>query len=114
MTALALNQAITEAQLQQTVTSICDLLGLDHFHVRNSKGMTPGWPDLVIIGARVIYRELKTEAGVLSADQKRVGARLAAAGVDWGLWRPRDLRSGTIERQLRELVPPPMLPFGEV
>jgi hypothetical protein len=28
--------------------------------------MTAGWPESVIIGTRVIYRELKTEHGQLS------------------------------------------------
>jgi hypothetical protein len=101
-----------ESDLQRTVTDLGTMLGLDCFHVRNSRGMAPGWPDLTIVGARVIYRELKTETGVLTADQKRVGARLAAAGADWAVWRPRDLRSGVIERQLRQLTPPPTLPFG--
>jgi hypothetical protein len=66
--------------------------------------VAPGWPDLVIIGSHVLYRELKTETGVLSAEQKRVGGRLADAGADWAVWRPRDLRSGVIERQLRKLT----------
>jgi hypothetical protein len=100
------------ANLQQSITDLCKLLGLDCFHVRNARGMAPGWPDLVIVGSHVLYRELKTETGVLSAEQKRVGARLAGAGADWAVWRPRDLRSGVIERQLRQLTPPPMLPFG--
>jgi hypothetical protein len=105
--------AMLEAQLQQAVMDLCKLLGLDCFHVRNSRGMQPGWPDLVIVGTRVLYRELKSEAGSLSPDQRRVGSRLAAAGADWAMWRPRDLRNGVVERQLRQLVPPPTLPFGD-
>jgi hypothetical protein len=104
-------QAIRESDLQQAITDLCAILGIDVFHVRNSRGMAPGWPDLAIIGTRVIYRELKTEAGSLSADQRRVGARLTAAGADWAVWRPHDLRSGVVERQLRQLTPPPTLPF---
>jgi hypothetical protein len=104
-------QAVREADLQATITDLCHLLGIDVFHVRNSRGMTPGWPDLAIIGTRVLYRELKSEAGSLSADQRRVGARLTAAGADWAVWRPRDLRSGLVARQLHELCPPPTLPF---
>jgi hypothetical protein len=103
---------MTERQLQQAVTDLCGWLQLDAFHVRNSRGMAPGWPDLVIIGTHVLYRELKTEAGVLSPEQRRIGSRLTRAGADWAVWRPRDLRSGVIERQLRQLVPPPMLPFA--
>jgi hypothetical protein len=50
-----------ERELQQLVGDLCKLLGLPHFHVRHSRGMTAGWPDSVIIGTRVIYRELKAE-----------------------------------------------------
>ena len=115
MTAAIINdqlRRISERDFQRSVTDLCDWLHLDWFHSLNSRGMRPGWPDLVIIGTRVIYRELKTEVGVLSAEQRRVGSRLTQAGTDWAVWRPRDLRSGLIERQLRQLVPPPMLPFG--
>jgi hypothetical protein len=102
---------MAERDLQGAVTDLCKLLGLDAFHVRNSRGMAPGWPDLVVVGSKVIYRELKTEVGVLTPEQRRIGSRLTRAGADWAVWRPRDLRSGVVERQLRQLVPPPMLPF---
>lgn len=113
-TAPALARAMTEAQLQAAIIGLCKLLGLDCFHVRNSRGMAPGWPDLVIIGPHgILYRELKSEAGVLSPDQRRVGSRLTAAGGNWAVWRPRDLRNRVVEQQLRALLPPPALPFGQ-
>jgi hypothetical protein len=105
---------MSERDFQQAVTDLCKLLGLDAFHVRNSRGMAPGWPDLVIVGAGVLFRELKTETGVLTPEQRRVGSRLTRAGADWAVWRPRDLRSGVVERQLRQLVPPPTLPFPTI
>jgi hypothetical protein len=83
-------------------------LRLDHFHVLTRKGMRPGWPDLVIIGPRkVLYRELKSERGALTPDQRRVGSLLTRAGCDWAVWRPRDLCSGVIPDQLRQLAAPP-------
>jgi hypothetical protein len=100
--------AMSERDLQATVTGICDLLHLDHWHVLTSKGMRPGWPDLVIIGpAKVIYRELKSERGSLTPDQRRVGSLLARAGCDWAVWRPRDLVSGVIPDQLKRLAAAP-------
>jgi hypothetical protein len=102
---------VSERDFQRTVTQLCDWLQLDWFHPLSSRGMRPGWPDLVIIGDRILYRELKSESGVVSAEQRRVGSRLTRAGADWAVWRPRDLRSGVVERQLRQLTPPPMLPF---
>lgn len=80
-------------------------LGLWGYHVRNSIGSERGWPDWVIIGPGGIrYRELKSEAGTLSVDQRKVGAMLTRAGANWAVWRPRDLLNGTIERQLREIA----------
>jgi hypothetical protein len=42
--------AMLEKQLQQLVSDMCGWFGLTHFHVINSKGMTPGLPDSIIIG----------------------------------------------------------------
>lgn len=113
MTAAATAQLrqVSERDFQRSVTQLCDWLQLDWFHPLSSRGMRPGWPDLVIVGARILYRELKSESGIVSAEQRRVGSRLTRAGADWAVWRPRDLRSGVVERQLRQLTPPPMLPF---
>lgn len=101
-----------EKELQQLVTDLCRLLGLPHFHVRHSVGMTAGWPDSVIIGTRVIYRELKSEHGQLSPDQRAIGDKLRAAGADWKVWRPSDWLSGGIETELRLLKGQPALPLA--
>lgn len=79
-------------------------LGLWGYHVRNSKGSEKGWPDWVIIGNRILYRELKTERGVLTPEQREVSARIARAGGNWAVWRPKDLLNGTIARQLAEIA----------
>jgi hypothetical protein len=101
-----------ERELQQLVGDLCKLLGLPHFHVRHSRGMTAGWPDSVIIGTKVIYRELKAEHGQLSPDQRAIGDKLRAAGADWKVWRPRDWISGDIEKELRLLKGQPQLPLA--
>jgi hypothetical protein len=102
---------VSERDFQASVIDFCKLLGLDAFHPLVSRGMAPGWPDLTIIGTRVLFRELKSEIGGLSTEQRRVGARLRAAGADWACWRPRDLHSGRVERELRLLCSHPTL-FG--
>jgi hypothetical protein len=79
-------------------------LGLFGYHPHSSRHSAAGWPDWVIVGNRIIYRELKTEHGSLSAAQRDVGDRITRAGGDWGVWRPRDLVSGTIARQLADLA----------
>lgn len=62
-----------------------------------------GWPDLVLVHPvrqRILFRELKKEDGEVSDDQRRVLVALVAAGLDAAIWRPRDLDSGLIQRQL--------------
>lgn len=57
-----------------------------------------GFPDLVLIApcGKIVYAELKSETGTLSAFQKRWKQRLLAGGHDWRLWRPRDLDAEVI------------------
>ena len=88
-------------------------LGLFGYHPRNSKGSEPGWPDWVIIGrAGILYRELKSEAGVLSPEQRHVGELITKAGGNWRVWRPRDLLDGTIGRELASLAAIQLELFG--
>jgi hypothetical protein len=63
---------------------------------------TKGFPDLLMVGARLLFRELKRELGHLTPEQEEWRDVLQAAGADWGLWRPSDLRSGAIEAELRQ------------
>ena len=78
-------------------------LGLEGFHVRNSIGSRRGFPDWEIWGTRILHRELKSERGALSVDQRRVGSLITRAGGDWAVWRPADLLNGTITRQLHRI-----------
>lgn len=93
-----------EADLQEAVRVACKGLGLYHFHVLNSKGCEPGWPDSVIVGNRILYRELKTQFGKLTSEQTALGYKLRAAGANWKIWRPADLLDGTIARELAEVA----------
>jgi hypothetical protein len=97
---------MTEAELQDKVRQMCDQLGLYHYHPHDSRRSAKGWPDSVIISQRtrrMIFRELKTESGTLTSEQKRVGYLLVAAGEDWAVWRPHDLSDGSIGAELAEL-----------
>ena len=98
----------TEAGFQKTVISYARLRGfrVAHFRtarVQSAKGKTfyatpvaadgAGFPDLCMVrGQRVIFAELKTDRGVLSAEQKAWGELLVAVGgtVEYHVWRPRD------------------------
>lgn len=96
--------AMSEAQLQDHVRRLCADLGLYHYHPHYSRHSEPGWPDSTIIGSRVIFRELKSERGSLTPEQRGVGERLTGAGQDWALWRPRDLYSGALARELAAIA----------
>ena len=55
-----------------------------------------GFPDLVLVSTSVpsrgvIFCELKTAEGKLSAEQEKYARCLINAGIEYHLWRPRDL-----------------------
>ncbi len=96
---------MTERELQDQVALMCRQLGLYHYHTHDSRRSNAGWPDSVIIGPhRAIFRELKSQAGRLSSEQRNVGYLLTAAGLSWEVWRPADLLDGTIGAQLAALA----------
>lgn len=95
---------MSEAELQRVVAEACARLHLSHYHTYDSRRSEPGFPDSVIVGQRIIYRELKSATGELKPEQRRWGARIAHAGGDWAVWRPRDWESGVILNQLLELA----------
>ena len=95
---------MSEQALQQVIVQWARSLGIEWYHTRDSRGSRKGFPDLVLVGSRVLYRELKTQVGKLTAEQERWGARLRRAGASWDVWRPDDLQSGRILRELREIL----------
>jgi len=63
--------------------------------MKSGKWATPiqghaGFPDLVLVGGRVLYRELKSMRGRTSDAQSAWLASLRAAGADACVWRPSD------------------------
>ena len=112
--AAVLARAVTEKQLQANVIQCAKLYGWLVFHAYDSRRSEPGFPDLVLAHpcGRLLFAELKTERGKLSAAQEawletlvmvtrvtwRYGAPDGAVGVY--VWRPRDWHSGLIESVL--------------
>lgn len=95
---------MTEAQFQDTVIAMCKLLRVAWYHPYFSRRSAAGWPDLALCGARgFMLRELKTEKGRLTRDQQEWGSRLRNAGVSWDVWRPADLHSGRVQRELEAI-----------
>ena len=94
---------MTESELQEAVRVMCAQLGLYQYHTHDSRRSALGFPDCVIINLRdgtVMWRELKSDTGQPTTDQKRVGYALQAGGHDFAIWRPADLAAGRIGRQL--------------
>jgi hypothetical protein len=95
---------ITERSLQASVIEICKLSGIAWYHTYDSRRSNRGWPDLAMVGKRgFITRELKTATGRLTAEQQRWGLMLRAVGIPWDVWRPDDLHSGRIQRELEAI-----------
>jgi len=95
---------VKEAHLQTAVIDMCRLFGVAWYHTFNSRRSVAGWPDLALCGSRrLIFRELKTDTGRVSPEQQTWGLMLRSAGQDWDVWRPSDLRSGRIQRELESI-----------
>jgi len=96
---------MSEAELQRLVAELCARLGLHHYHTFDSRRSEPGFPDSVIIGSEIMFRELKSADGVLKPEQRRWGSRIQRAGGNWAVWRPVDWQNMTIMSQLMEIRP---------
>lgn len=96
--------AMSETEFLRQVLELAAMLGWSGAHFRpalTSRGWrTPvqgplgaGFPDLVLVNVRrrrVLFVELKSDAGKVSADQAAVLAALEEAGAETRVWRPRD------------------------
>lgn len=108
--------SMSEAELDRAIRKIAlDLApwGLLAYHTRDSRKSAPGFPDWVFVGHRgVMFRECKTAKGRLPPAQQDWLAALKTAGADMDVWRPDDLRSGRIARELADLAGPHRRPGG--
>ncbi|WP_433464360.1 hypothetical protein [Spirillospora sp. CA-128828] len=99
---------MSEDELDAEVVKLVNGLRLATFHTRDSRRADgAGFPDRVIVGpGGVLWRELKREWSELRPGQVTWKYRLISTGQDWGLWRPTDLKSGRIRRELLALTHP--------
>lgn len=97
-------KAMSERQLQELIIGLAKRMGWLSFHDYDSRRSTPGFPDLVLVHPRqrrILWRELKSETGTTTPEQKAWISALSLVGADVDVWRPRDWVSGRIERELR-------------
>ena len=92
---------LTERDFQLQVVQMARLFGWETFHVRagrtldswrtpGSGSMAAGWPDLVLVHPvrrRLLFVELKTDTGKLTAHQERV-LDLLRLVAPVHVWRP--------------------------
>lgn len=83
---------MTEKEFMRQVIDIATIHGWMHYHTHDSRRSTPGFPDLVLVRERIIFAELKTDAGKATAAQTQWLDAIALAGGDAYLWRPKDWR----------------------
>ena len=92
----------TEADFQADIIAAAKTFGVEAFHPFNSRASEPGWPDLTLVGAGVMFRELKTQRGIVTPSQAFWIAILSDAGLDAAVWRP-DQWPEPIISQIRSL-----------
>ncbi len=86
-----MGELMTEAELLSTVRDACRWSGLLCYHPFDSRRSEPGYPDVTVCGpSGVLWRELKSSKGRLTAEQRQWLDRLTAAGADAAVWRPAD------------------------
>lgn len=81
---------MTEREFQDKVLKYAQYLGLLCYHTHDSRRSQAGFPDLVIVGKRTIFAELKSERGKLSNPQREWLLRLRDSGQEVYVWRPDD------------------------
>lgn len=85
--------ALTEKAWQAQVIELATLYGWEHYHPFTSIRSTPGWPDLTLIRPpELLFAELKTDRGRLTAAQRHWIAMLVACDMEVHVWRPADFR----------------------
>lgn len=82
---------MSEAAWQRIVVELAHHLGWSHYHTHDSRRSAAGFPDLVLCRERMIFVELKSEVGKLTAEQVEWSAILNKARQEVYLWRPSDL-----------------------
>ena len=79
---------MTEKQFQSHVVQFAKVMHWQVYHTYDSRRSEPGFPDLVLVRERVLFRELKTDQGRLTAHQRAWAESLEQAESDYKLWRP--------------------------
>jgi hypothetical protein len=91
-----------EARFQARILRLARQHGWLCYHTRDSRGSAEGFPDLVMVRESIIFAELKTRTGKLTAEQERWLTMLSTtqSRVEVYCWRPAQW--AVIEHRLTE------------
>lgn len=96
---------MSEQALLNSILVLCRKLGLLVYHGYDGYHVSqPGYPDLTVLGSRLLLRELKVGFGTLSVVQMDWQLAFKAAGADYAVWTEDDWWCGRIQRELQELA----------
>lgn len=82
---------ISEKQWQATVVELARTLGFRVFHPYDARRSAIGWPDLCLVGRKIIWLELKSATGKTTPAQDGWIAAIRKAGGEAYVLRPSDL-----------------------
>ena len=82
---------MTEKAFQSDVMRVAKMLGWLCYHTYDSRRSASGFPDLVLVRERVLFRELKVGKNKLSPTQELWRDSIMDAGGDWAEWRETDM-----------------------
>ena len=82
---------MTEKAFQSDVMRVAKMLGWLPYHTFDSRRSASGFPDLVLVRERVLFRELKVGKNKLSQAQELWRDSIMDAGGDWAEWRETDM-----------------------
>lgn len=92
-----------EVEFQKTVEQLAQSLGWKFYHAPYEVGpRVRGFPDLVLVRDRILFRELKSARGRLTIEQKAWLEALRKVGADVDVWRPSDLKK--IKKELQDPI----------
>ena len=98
----AVAKAMPESELQDNVVGLAVTAGWELvYHPYDSRRSNPGYPDLTLCRPpRIVWVELKTQAGRFEPEQPLWLDGLLACGAEVYVWRPQHWLSGAVEHVL--------------
>ena len=89
---------MSEDEFQKIIENLAKKHGWLYYHVPYGVPRPAGFPDLVLVRDKVLFRELKVKNRDPKRKQKEWLRKLKEAGCDVEIWRPSDLKK--IEEEL--------------